>query len=1011
MKFKRSSLSILISALITGCMTPYSFAQDDNEVKKAQAVDEEEILSKAKLARDTKAKEASDSIEHIIINGYEASLDAADLNKKSAEEFLDSISASGLGEFAEDSVGEALNNTPGVNLNSSLGAADGIYIGGLPPEYNQIQMNGVTMGAGTNDSDTDQSVNAVSTGIFSTSVLAGVDVYKSARADRQEGALGGTVNFKTWKPLNFKKTKFNINATVGIQEISEDPDGKLSFLYGDRTDDGNFGWVLTAAHDVKKARVDTSLNNIKLIDYDGSHKEEDNPLEGIDTLQAQTVNYSVREAENVRDNVIAALQYQFNEDIVMELQGSYAKYSRTMDETKISYGLGGNGYANNAVIFEPVHVDGQDLQYLSAGVKTSYNDKVNMLHRESVDEANGINFKLDWIISANLDLSFKASHAFNSYSWDPLTKAHQGVENEKHPILYSKPLGQDYPEIYALKNDAIVDGEFNYAQYEDFDITDRSTWGGVIRPDGAPLNEYTWSNQSGSWKENSVESNNVGLDFTYYFDTLPVLTTLKFGVHYTERTNEAMTLSSADKNSGLPSSAWKGSATVEDFGGEVEHDKELFGGHNLQGVPLTIPEWEWDDFASGLWDSGAGSWQGLGQSNLPSLTRLDKQQYKELATSAAYAMASFDFAGIVGNVGVRYVYDKTNTEAYNRKLDENNDPIQLDSMLYLPEEISEYGTAINYNAVAAWNNPDNFTKLSYGNTRNNVLPSFNVRYEITEGILIRAAAALTMSRPSFANSNAKTTYNLDDSLDFGNAVIVDLRNPNMEPTFSRNYNLGIEWYQDDIGSVALAYRHKNLRNVRGRQRFIIEGTSEEISDLFPNLPYDTETVILSMNTTDGKGKSDSVELSMRHKFSYLTAPVIQNVGFSFNTTYTDATITRSVIASDRKIEMPKSSPLSFNSQVYYQDKGITARLAYIWREPTIVETRNVNFTNLNKEKGYVRNLNFSSSYKFTKNFKMSFNIKNVLNNDVTRGYEDLDWLNHRAYIGRTYMLTGSYTMK
>jgi len=47
----------------------------------------------------------------------------------------------------------------------------------------------------------------------------------------------------------------------------------------------------------------------------------------------------------------------------------------------------------------------------------------------------------------------------------------------------------------------------------------------------------------------------------------------------------------------------------------------------------------------------------------------------------------------------------------------------------------------------------------------------------------------------------------------------------------------------------------------------------------------------------------------------------------------------------------------------------------------------------------------------TKNFKMSFNIKNVLNNDVTRGYEDLDWLNHRAYIGRTYMLTGSYTMK
>lgn len=1015
MKFNKSSLSILISTIITGSNAPLVFAQDDtNEVKVE--------LSAAEQARATKAQEESEAIEKIIVQGYEASLDAAEENKRNADEFLDSISASGLGEFAEDSVGEALNNTPGVDLNSSLGAADGIYIGGLPPEYNEIQMNGVTMGAGTNDSDTDQSTNAVSTGIFSTAVLAGVDVYKSARADRKEGALGGTVNFKTWKPLNFKKTRFNINATAGMQELSEDVDGKVSFLYGDKTKDGKLGWVITAAHDVKKARVDTYLNNIKLQDFDKSGErpytladmgEDPANFKGIDTLQSQTVNYSVREAENVRDNLIVSLQYQFNEDIVMELQGSYAEFERTMDETKISYGLGGNqnAFASNALYFEPVNVEGQDLQYLAAGVKNSYTDKVNMLHRESVDEAKGLNFKLDWILSSNLDLSFKATHAENSYSWNPFTKAHQGVVSEQHPVLFSKPLGQDYPEVYSLKQDAIADGGFNYAKYDTFDITDRSTWGQVIRPQGAPLDEYVWNNQSGEWKDNSIETDNLGLDFAYYFDTLPALTTMKFGVAYTNKTSEFMTLSSKDKDSGLPDSAWKGLAAVEDFGGEVDHSKELFGGHNYQGVPLTIPEWNWNSFRDSLWDTGAGSWAGVGQSSLPHLTRLDKQQSKELETYAAYAMASFDYAGVVGNVGLRYVYDKTDTDAYNRLLDENDEIIYIDPMIYTPEQIAAggYDSAINDDAVTAWNNPENFSKISYGNTRNNLLPSFNLRYEIVEDVFIRAAAALTMSRPSFANSNAKTTFSINDDGE-GERVVVNLRNPKMEPTYSRNYNLGIEWYIPKIGSMALALRHKNLRNVRGRQEFIIEGTQEEIADMFPNLPYETEKVVLQMNTTDGSGKSDSVEFSMRHKFSYLTTPIVKDMGVTFNTTYTDAEITRSVIGTDRKVDLPKSSPLSFNSQVYYQSKGITARFAYVWREPTVVESRSANFTNLNKEKGYIRNLNFSSSYKFNKNFKMSFNVNNVLDNDVTRSYEDLTWLNHRAHVGRTYMLSGSYTM-
>jgi outer membrane receptor protein involved in Fe transport len=78
------------------------------------------------------------------------------------------------------------------------------------------------------------------------------------------------------------------------------------------------------------------------------------------------------------------------------------------------------------------------------------------------------------------------------------------------------------------------------------------------------------------------------------------------------------------------------------------------------------------------------------------------------------------------------------------------------------------------------------------------LPSFNVASELGHGLVARAAASRTMTRPNpgdIAPNEALSTTG--DQLTRGN--------PALAPFFSDNYDLGLEWYfgESGLGVIAL----------------------------------------------------------------------------------------------------------------------------------------------------------------------------------------------------------------
>lgn len=138
----------------------------------------------------------------IVVTGLRASLESAQNIKQNADTFVDVITAQDIGALADRSVAEALQRIPGVNISRFEQRNDpdrfsvegsGVVIRGLP--FVRSELNGRDIFSANGGREL--SFNDVS-----PELLGRVEVFKNTTADMIEGALSGTVNLVTRKPVD-----------------------------------------------------------------------------------------------------------------------------------------------------------------------------------------------------------------------------------------------------------------------------------------------------------------------------------------------------------------------------------------------------------------------------------------------------------------------------------------------------------------------------------------------------------------------------------------------------------------------------------------------------------------------------------------------------------------------------------------------------------------------------------------------------------------------------------------
>lgn len=341
-------------------------------------------------------------------------------------------------------------------------------------------------------------------------------------------------------------------------------------------------------------------------------------------------------------------------------------------------------------------------------------------------------------------------------------------------------------------------------------------------------------------------------------------------------------------------------------------------------------------------------------------------------------------------------------------LDEVNDLMSYsrDANNWLSETEQDFG-----------NNVDQYQESSA--TWDGVLPSFNLKVELTDDLISRFAVAKAIALPDMSEVRNQAvlgarqlvvTRETDTSevvepgpVDDG-VNILDVNdvvwtgnggNPALQPMESIQYDASLEWYFAPVGSLTASVFYKDLSN------FFIEGA---LPRTFTNPSTGVSQTVDFTTTRNGEeGKMQGFEIAYQQFYDMLPEPW-DGFGVQANYTFIDSegvpNFSGSGIATDPEADDPQDTPqpglevvdLSLleglplrgqsehtaNLVLMYEKNDWAARLAYNWRSKYLVTTRDVISGQpiWNDDAGF---LDGSVSYNLTDEITLGLQATNLLN--------------------------------
>ncbi len=368
------------------------------------------------------------------------------------------------------------------------------------------------------------------------------------------------------------------------------------------------------------------------------------------------------------------------------------------------------------------------------------------------------------------------------------------------------------------------------------------------------------------------------LDYQHGVEWGPVQA-LKFGVKYTDHDRGSLWLST---NGGafLPLQCGAAPCAAGDFAGGPTPDDFL---KNI-AAPGTLTDY---------WTVDRGKLETIFRAQpaanrtrfiVPGATfQVNEKAY------GGYAMAKLGGDGWDGNVGVRVI--RTDQTASGNIL---GGPA--------PTNQSPFG---------------DFTPLTVESSYTDILPSLNVKIDVTDNVVARFAAGRTVARANFAQIAPGINLN-------GTTLTATGGNPDLQPFRANQYDVSLEWYPDRETIVAVALYYKDILS------YVVNGSTTET---FPGqfLPgtqpasctatgtpglYDCPYVVnRPINGPGGTNKGIELQVSR---------PIWGGFGVLANYTYSDA-------EAENGDPIPGNSKHALNLTGFYENELLSARLSYNYR--------------------------------------------------------------------------------
>ncbi|NZA26881.1 TonB-dependent receptor [Luteimonas sp. SJ-92] len=202
-------------------------------------------------------------------------------------------------------------------------------------------------------------------------------------------------------------------------------------------------------------------------------------------------------------------------------------------------------------------------------------------------------------------------------------------------------------------------------------------------------------------------------------------------------------------------------------------------------------------------------------------------------------------------------------------------------------------------------------------------PGVNVRWDVGENLVLRAAATRAIGRPNYESLAPFVEIEGANSAE----PEVTMGNPELEPLYSTNLDLSVEYYVGNRGLLAAAVFHKRIDNP------IYEVTRTGQDGVFGGLELTNAEVGTWTNAE--RATVSGVEFNAQYELGFLPSPFD---GFSVgaNLTFVDSEAEGLPERTD-KVPLLNQSDRVASAQLSYEKYGFSARLAYSYRSAAMLE--------------------------------------------------------------------------
>ncbi|HGM7338048.1 TPA: TonB-dependent receptor [Stenotrophomonas maltophilia] len=912
----------------------------------------------AQQAASTGSQDAT-TLDSVQVTGYRYAIEKSLEQKRDANAVVEVITAEDVGKFPDKNVADALQRVPGVVITRSGGEGKSVSVRGLAPDLTLTQLNGNYVATSETNDEATRSFNYT---LLPSNMLSSAELFKSPEARIDEGGIGGTVILHTRRPLDMESNSGFVTLEGTSSDTHHDIDPQASALYSWHSKDERFGVLVGVTQQKRTTRTMEATTEDyqwygagKARDANGNVQSQDgihywwgksgfnNQTGGnySDFFMPTSVNFAVKEEKRERKGGQLTFQFKPVDNVTMtanyfrfELQGDYTQNMLKIPEWSMArYKEDGNwvgGRLLNGLDFDPSGsiVTGGQFEKLPGKAYICNEDEAWAAHLKpggwGPDDCTMPTPQLTGGYSKEKALSQTADLTID---WDisPLWKASftgGRTWSEGGPSMNfrmsAKPrrkVGNDY-----------LSGN----HYSAWDLT--GTPSATFSPDLQQqlmngIAEVDTGSTDSSWKRTEVKQNYFQADVTKLFES-GWLDSIQFGAKYRD--------GKVHRNTGNTYWVCPGHDTADYKDGRYQAGCDPTAGDAQPGFFLSNPI---SNIAGGF---NANVFPGI---NYPAYIDYLNKTYGGSHNRteddfvynvnekiySGYFQANFRTERLRGNVSVRVVRTKQFAQSSD-SIEKFNDYF-LDNASGAPMACTDPAAA----AYPTYGCESGFVRLPYDlaqsktydligvdRTYTDVLPSFNIAWDITDTLVLRGAASKVIARPGYtdiATPGALSYYSaeyVDDRRVAGGAPnpgwAGEGSNKQLQPFKATQYDLGLEWYFQPGAVAGVGLFRKDVSNF----------TVPVVRDMQMNIGGEMVTVQNYKTRANGQdGVSQGVELYGQYTFDF-------GFGVQANYTYNDTNLA-SIVLDGKNIG---SSPLvgsaknQANVTVFYENDKFLARASF-----------------------------------------------------------------------------------